>query len=411
MAKMRKDAIIAAAGIAGGQGIVVLATPVLARIYSPAEFGEYGALVAVAGVIATVSALRFDVAIPAVSDDEVMPLFQVALIAPIVVCSIFGVIAAFVPSEILVRVGMPAALLWGVLVVALLQCSLAVCQAMLLRQGEFFRGAILRVVQPLVFVAIAVMYTSSLFFALVSGWVIAIVTALIVARIKSPVITWRQTLEVFRGAWRYPLISAPMALLDTLSLALPLLFIVDAFGNQAAGNYSQMQRLIAAPLLLMGVATSQVFFKHAGDKFRRGEAVEPLLRRVVALLAVSGALLAAAIWLVGEPLMHLLLGDAWRTDTRFILLVSVPVLIRVTVSPVSSVFLITNRVGLGAFWQLGYFMLTIGLLVFARGRLSLDEFLMAYVMCELFAYLCYFGLAIAAARGNPRQAPIFRDQG
>ena len=83
---MRRDLLINAAGIGVGQLVVLLATPFLARIYSPSEFGQYAVLSAAAGVIATISSLRFDVALPAVSDDHVRPLFHIALALPFVVC-------------------------------------------------------------------------------------------------------------------------------------------------------------------------------------------------------------------------------------------------------------------------------------------------------------------------------------
>ncbi|MDB5729858.1 MAG: hypothetical protein JWQ00_3063, partial [Noviherbaspirillum sp.] len=58
-----RNTLVNAAGIAGGQLIVLLAMPVLARKYSPAEFGVYASLVAVSSVTATAACMRFDVAL------------------------------------------------------------------------------------------------------------------------------------------------------------------------------------------------------------------------------------------------------------------------------------------------------------------------------------------------------------
>lgn len=395
---MRRDAIITAAGIAGGQGIVIFSTPILTSIYSPAAFGEYAAIVATASVIAAVSALRFDVAIPAVIEHDVLPLSRLALFLPLFVCLLLATMTRFIFPSISVYLGLPEYLMTIVFFVAMFQGTLAVCQGLLVREGAFTRSAVLRVIQPLGFVAVALIGTLKLSEALAASWALALLIALMIVRGNFLPVDIKRSITAARRAWRYPLVSAPLALLDTLSLALPLLFIVNIFGSQAAGNYSQVQRLIAAPLLLMGAATSQVFFKHAGDVFRQGENIEPLMWRVVATLGSLGVIFVAFVWLAGEPLMKFLLADGWRTDTKFVLLVTAPIVIRMAISPVTCSFLITNRLGLGGIWQLGYFIVTVSLLTIANGRLEFDEFLVVFAFCELFSYLCYLLLAVVAVR-------------
>lgn len=100
--------------------------------------------------------------------------------------------------------------------------------------------------------------------------------------------------------------------------------------------------------------------------------------------------------------MKLLLGEGWRTDTTFLVLVLTPVVVRMAVSPVSSIFLICNRLGLGVAWQLGYFLLTAGLLAYSYDRLDLDGFLVAFLVCESFSYSCYLLLAYIVSRVSAR---------
>ncbi len=395
---MRKDALVTAAGIAGGQGVVVLATPFLARLYSPAEFGTYAVIVAAASIVATVSALRYDVAIPAVPEPEVLPLFQIAVALPVIICAFLAMAASAIPFDTISDRQISVQMMGLVASIAIFQGSVAVCQALLIRRGEFVHGALLRIVQPLGFVAIALLHFSSLSVAFVVAYALACVTALYIVRNELLSGNRELSFAAAKAAWRYPVISAPMALLDTLSVALPVIFIAEAYGDQAAGNYSQVQRLVAAPLLLLGMATGQVFFKHAGDIYRKGDAVVPLMIRVVGLLAATGIILVALAWAVGGELMKLLLGDGWRTDTGFIVIVLMPIVVRMVVSPVSSIFLISNRLDLGAAWQFGYFILTIGLLAVSYNYLGFDQFLIAYVLCELVSYVVYLCLSFLALR-------------
>lgn len=395
---MRKDAIVAAAGIAGGQGVVILSTPYLARLYNAHEFGVYAGVVAVATVIATVSSLRFDVAIPAVADRDVLPLFRVALVLPAIISVLIVAAVGIFPSEKVAAFGVAPTLIGVVAAVAMIQGSVAACQSLLIRRGQFVHGAILRVMQPLGFVVVAGLSLSNLPSALLAGWILALMIALFLIRGQLLPFNWVAAIAAAKHAWRYPAFSAPMALLDTLSLALPVLFIVEAYGSQAAGNYSQVQRLVAAPLLLLGAATSQVFLKHAGDMYRRGEGLQTIMYRVVSALASMGVILIGLVWMLGEPLMKLLLGNGWRTDSMFLVLVLAPVVVRMAVSPISGIFFICNRLGLGVAWQMGYFVVTAGLLAYSYNRLDFDSFLVAFLVCESFSYACYLLLAHVVSR-------------
>lgn len=395
---MKKDILINAVGIGGGQLVVLVATPFLTRIYSPAEFGVYAAMVAFAGIIATVASLRFDVAIPAVQDGDVKPLFHIAFaltfLVSVGVVAVLGLLSACVDVVAeMVAVPLP----WVAVIAALLGAT-NVCQAQFTRRGDFLWVAALKVLQPVMFASVALTAVVGLSGALLVSWLLVLFCALWGCRHVFSAFDLGQSWAAVRNACKYPLLSAPMALLDTASLALPLLFIVAAFGNESAGNYSQVQRLLAAPLILLGIAAAQVFYKHAGDLHRGGRAVEPLLWRLVLTLLGLAILLVITTCLIGEPVMRLLLGEGWRTDLLFLLLAIAPMVFRMVVSPVSSVFLITDRLGLGSIWQASYFVVTVLVILVAHGRLGLEGYLLALACAELTMYLLYLILAVVAVR-------------
>jgi len=395
---MLKNLLINSLGIGGGQAIVLFATPFLARIYRPDEFGVYFAVLAAAGVIATVASLRFDAAIPAVSDDDIKPLFHIALALAFVAS--MGLVAAIgLLSTIFNTVAqvITPPLIWVGIIAALLGAT-NVCQAHFTRRGNFAWVAILKIVQPAIFAVASLAAVGGLIGALAVSWITVLLCGLWGCRRALSSFDFNRSFTAACNARKYPLLSAPMALLDTASLALPLLFIVAAYGNESAGNYSQVQRMLAAPVILLGIAVAQVFYKHAGDLHRKGDAIEPLLWRVVLSLLGVAILLTVATLLVGEPLMNLLLGAGWRTDLRFLLLATAPVIFRMVVSPVSSVFLITGRLGLGSLWQVSYFAITGSVILAAHDRLGLDGYLLALACAELGMYLLYLGLAIVAVR-------------
>ncbi len=395
---MKKNIFINLAGIAGGQAVALMATPILARIYTPSQFGEYAFVLAVAGVIATVAALRFDVALPAVPEKDVKPLLQLALtLSFIISCLTATVIFLLSNYWDFVPENLSDSLLW-IGGVAIVLAGTNVCQAQFTRAGDFKSAALLRLLQPTAFVAFALMAFIGLNGALLLSWMFGLLFGIFGARHLFSRVNFQQLWAAVRRAYKYPVISAPMALLDTASLALPLLFIASYFGDESAGNYSQVQRLLAAPLTLFGMASAQVFYKHAGDVYRQGNAIEPLMWRMVYSLFGLALFLILVVYIAGEPLMDILLGDGWRTDREFLLLAIAPVLMRMSVSPISCVFLITNRIGIGGMWQGLYFIVTVSVIVFARGRVELDGYLVLLACSEFVLYSLYLALAVFSVR-------------
>ncbi|HJV81844.1 lipopolysaccharide biosynthesis protein [Noviherbaspirillum sp.] len=399
--------LVNAGGIAAGQLIVLLATPVLARRYTPAEFGVYASLVAVCGVIATGAALRFDKALPATQDGEIPSMYRLGLLA----CAASLLLGAFA-----VGLGVQRYLPWpqplasmalAMLCVAsgALQALMAMSGAVLVRRGAFLPLAFLRMAQPACFVMAALL-------SVPGGLPVAFTIGLVAAVLSGFAFSWRELVAsarvrakaVARKYWEYPVVSLPMAVLDTLTLSLPLLFIVQRYGDAAGGNYSQVQRLAAAPLLLLANAISQVFYKHAGDVARAGQSPRALMWRTVRDLVLAGAAIIAFVALAGEPALSLFLGKGWRTDSHYLLLVLLPAVFRVSVSPITSIFLVMEQVRFGALWQVIYAAATWGVLSFVSGRSSLDDLLLAVLLNELVLYGLYLWMADIAVRRGERKA-------
>ena len=77
--------------LAGGsllaQIMMIASTPLLAFIYSPADFGAYAGFVALSAIIASFSTLRLDVLVPLVDKTKTMSAFlQICVSGPYIFC-------------------------------------------------------------------------------------------------------------------------------------------------------------------------------------------------------------------------------------------------------------------------------------------------------------------------------------
>ncbi|RJF95874.1 lipopolysaccharide biosynthesis protein [Noviherbaspirillum saxi] len=398
--------LVNASGIVVGQLIYLLTMPIMARKYTAAEFGVYASLVAVCGIFSCGAALRFDSALPSTQAGEMPSMYRLGLLA-CAISLLFGVVAVtaglhhYLPWPISLSAPILALLC---VITGTLQAFISVCSAVLTWRGQFAQTTLLRIIQPACFVAAATM--------MVPGSLpIAFGCGLFAAALCGFAFSWRQLLRpasvcvrrVARRYWEHPIISLPVAILDTLALAMPVLFIVQNYGDAAGGNYSQVQRLTAAPLILCAMAISQVFYKHAADAFRAGRSVRPLMWNTVRGLALVGAALVLAVATLGEPLLALFLGAGWRTDSGYLMLVLLPAVIRMSVSPITSVFAVTRQLKLAALWQVTYTISTWSVLRYASKQYPLDQLLGIIVFNELILYGIYLWMADIAGRRMERE--------
>lgn len=396
---IRRDLFLTMFGIGAGQAVLLLATPFLARMYGPEVLGDWSVIVTVAGIVATIAALRMDLAVSSAVEADVAPLTRASLVLPFIVVPLaVGFLAAALrlPMAAVAPFGLGDLPMVGL--IALFQGLVLVGSGLSTRFGAFRTLAAIKIAQPLVFAITALLLIRDLPLAMAIGWAAALLVALASIRQVPLHRGWRDTSDAFRRRWRFPAISAPMALLDVLSLSLPLLVIASAFGDAAAGNYSQVQRLIGAPLVLVATAGGQIFLKHAGDRVRAGLSIMPLFWRIVLTMAGLAIAVSLTVAIIGDPALRLLFGPGWRTDTGFLLLALLPVLWRVIASPVSSVLILTDRLGILGWWQVSYFLITAATLLAAARLLRFEETLAALAVSEFVMYGAYLFLSIRAAR-------------
>ena len=382
-----------AGGSALGQFAVLAATPLLSRIYSPAEFGEYAAFLAMCNVFVTVACLRYDAALNASDDEQTARIFFVACFAASGTALLVFLFAwSGWGGSLLDRViGRHVDAYW--IAAAALVCGIyQATSTIAIRRGQFGWSSLLRAGQPVMFSIAAIVLPIGLIGSCLLGFLMALPLAVRFGAGLRPT----SGRAVVAAAWRFrefPMMSLPTSILDALSLAIPIWFISSQYSSMDAGNYAQVQRLLGAPLMLLAMATGQVFLKRAGDLVRAGQPVRVLQRRVVMYLVGATCALVIAIALFFSPLLSLLLGQNWRTDTAFLLLVFAPIAVRSCVSPVTGIFIVCNRLRVCAAWQIFYFLITACTFYFLAGHVSLEHLLAAYAVSETFCYGLYLYLA------------------
>jgi O-antigen/teichoic acid export membrane protein len=389
---MFRKGLIIGMGMSAGSLILLFATPWLARAYSPQEFGTLAIFMAVMSILSSISGLRHDAAILVVQDSKVDSTVQLAFIY-IFFCSIFGGIAfSLIAPEVLGssydsfkenRFQLVLGVVGGGAV--LLACALS------MRREEYWINAVIRTVQGPAYVVFALFYTTGLVEGWSYAWALAGIPGTIYlflnTRLSSLASIWKQAVNLRE----YSLRLTPTFLLDSFALTLPIFFINLSYTASEVGNYSQLNRLIGGPLLLVGAVIGQILLEKTGKQYRNNQSSISIFKFSIYIsLAISGLTLLTII-LAGTYLVDLILGNGWRSDTLFLLLVSIPIICKIIVSPISCVFLTHEKTKYVVNWQALYFLVTLATLSTATFfKVQFEIFLSIYALSEILMYALYY---------------------
>ncbi len=104
-----RQAVVMAGGTFLGQAVLALSSPLLSRLYDPAQFGVYAVFSAMLGMVVTVASLRYEAAIPLPSDDDdAKRVVGVSLVLVLVVGVVVGMALGPLAPSVAIWLGTPA---------------------------------------------------------------------------------------------------------------------------------------------------------------------------------------------------------------------------------------------------------------------------------------------------------------
>src|SRR5690606_27979339 len=109
------------------------------------------------------------------------------------------------------------------------------------------------------------------------------------------------------------------------------------------GAFNRAQQLVSAPITLLGTAVAKVFQQEAAELYRRTNNCRPLLLRTAGGLFASGLPLCLLLLWAAPWVFETVLGPAWREAGELARILAPMLLLRLVVSPVGGVFVLTKR--------------------------------------------------------------------
>lgn len=315
---------LAALGVSSATGyfFVLLLSPVLTRIYGPADFGLFGVFGAVVAVLSIIAPLGFDQAIVGtVRRPEAIRLSASAVAATIVTIAAAFLLALPAARLLPADIGMSAT----ELILAVMVCALAVFTTVstnwAVRSGKSALAGLS------IFITLAGRSMLQLVFGLAWGGLYGLIAGELGGRLAAYIVIERgMTNKAFRKILRaplavvrharknsdFPVYIMPATAVDVLLTWAPVPLFTLAYGPVAGGLLVLVQRLGSAPLTIANQSLGQLFHLQAAQTISRSP--KTIIRWLLYVVAVS-FLVFLALWLLldryGEWVFAGLFGQEW----------------------------------------------------------------------------------------------------
>lgn len=326
--KFTRNVLKVVSGTALAQVIVLLSSPVIARLYGPEALGEQGLIISIATTLSVASSLSFPMAIVAArSDEEASALAFLALTVTTCFSIIFCVLLSINDNWAL-RVSNLEYISPFLLLIAFLSVLLTMNQSgiyALSRSGSFSISSISSVTSAFLASSTKILFgfftptSESMVFGNSVGYTVAPIVSIFYhrkLRSKQDRLTFTSLKNAFWKNRDFALFQTPRNLLSTLSLSLPTLALSSAHGAEIAGQYLLAVAVIFSPVVLVGSSFQTVFYPHISSLIRvEGRGFSALLKATL-VLCFLGIIPFSTLMLYAPELFTFVFGSEWRVSAH-----------------------------------------------------------------------------------------------
>jgi O-antigen/teichoic acid export membrane protein len=189
---------------------------------------------------------------------------------------------------------------------------------------------------------------------------------------------------------RFPLFTMPSTLANSASVNLTGILISAMYSIASVGFYSLANRVLGMPGTLIGKSLSNVYYKEAVDHRKKHGHAKIVFKSTLKKLLLIAFPLFLLIFLFAEDIFALVFGEEWRVAGKYARILIPLFFIRLIVAPVSVTLSVFERQHISLFWQLG--LLFLSLSVFAIAWIvswPVEMFLICFASVLFFYYILF----------------------
>ena len=414
-------------GTISAQIIIVIATPIITRLYTPGDLGVLGVFVSVSGILGVAACMRYDLAIMLPKSDE----DSINLVVSSCAIALFTSIILLVSLWMFREIGgdlfdFDLNLIWtclvpaGVLILGIAN-AFSTWQS---RKKQFNRLALGRIMRALVLVGSQIVLRweadpigdgAALITAqLVADTILVLVLAdgiLEFAQSHANLRSFNHYKRLIKRYKKFPFFSVWGGLFNRSAAYLPQLMFAFLFDLEVVGFLLVSQKLVGMPVSVVGEGVSRVFFQKATEYRNEGRPVHIMLSIVLIGLFILSISILGILSMAAPYLIVPLLGQEWVKVGRYIQILAPMYAFKFSASPVSQLAIVFEKQERFLLWQVAYMTVSIVSIVIGSVLGGAEEALVGYSIsgCCMYAYL--IGLCMKWAGGRIMEIFVYAKRG
>lgn len=397
------------AGAATAQAVPIFGSLIIARLYAPDEFGLYSTWLGVSLVLTVCVTYRLEHALGLEPDGAPREKLVLSALFLVVATSITILLIA------LILVGVKAEPYNGmtggsILLLAPMTMGAgisAIWQSWAANNGDVRNLSYIRIWLAICVTALQVLVgwfkptATALMLAQVVGIWLSLIASYHLLPIQhgyphgvSQICLWiSQSLRRYK---RFAMLSLPADLINTAAAQMPIIVLTSRFGPEVAGFYALANRMMGAPISILGSAVRDVFKRSANEEYRLSGRCVVVYARTFAVLLVGALLMVSMVYPFSEDIFTIFFGESWRSAGSIAAWLLPMFALRFISSPLSYTFYIVQKQNVDLVWQIFLLAMTIGTLVlFSTYRDTLIYYSIGYSLL----YVIYIGLSRKYSKG------------
>ncbi|MCJ1908282.1 lipopolysaccharide biosynthesis protein [Planococcus ruber] len=412
--KIIKNFLRVFTGTGLAQIVSIIASIILARIYSPDDFGKLALMVTVVSLCSMVATFKYDAAITvAKKRKEIFKLvitstffvFLTFLITLVIIITFSDFFMKRLNVDLFFLLLVPL----GILMVGLIQ----VFTSSNTRFKNYKLTSNTTVSQS--FITAISQTILGLLFYLSSGLIIGQLIGQIYkvfkliknqsyyfsATLYKKYISLKVIINTTKEYKDYPLKLGPATILSGVSNNIIILFLGIFFSSNIVGFYAMGQKLIRIPSAVLGTALRQIYFQEGAAIYRKNPIkLLGFTRKIFVILSIAAIVPSLILFFLSEQIFYLLFGEEWILSGTISSILSVYLYFQFVSSPLISTFTILQKQKLHFYWELFRLALLLGGVVIGglNGNIVYFSWIITFTLS--FSYLLLIAMVFWVLRSN-----------
>jgi len=360
--EVKKNLTISLVGVGLGQLIHLLITPVISRIYTPEQFGDFSLFLSIIGILTSISLMKFDLALIICDKDEVGSIYKIIqrLCLALFFVSLCVVFILFLYKHEYLEIAVFSTI--GLIVFNQFWSLRAI-----LNKFSFFKVLALSKIYENTINGISTIAIGILGFkdiGLFIGKILGVLTAVLFFRNKTKNISPKSSKDLkhlFSKYSTFPKYSFPAELINNLNVNSIIFLFTYFFTSLEVGFIGLTSRVLLVPTNFVSISFLDVFKQKAVSDYKDHGQFDTIFLKFFGVLFFLALMMILLMSLFGPTLFEFFFGEKWLKAGIYAKYISVLYALRFVSYPLSFSFEITGKNHINLFFESVY--LVVGLAV------------------------------------------------